>query len=233
MIKMNIKKIAIGVLTLVSSFLLSVSPAFAHAVVKPNTAGIGSFTDFTLGVPSEKDVATVGVKLMLPDGLNNFSPIVKSGWKVDVKTSTASAQPDDDGNLKPVPVEINWTGGSVPAGQKDFFMFSAQVPAKETELDWKIIQTYADGSTVSWTIGPNDQQPKDDKGKPDFSKFGPFSKTMVVNDLKTPATDSGMGMSSTSVASGVPMAGNKALWALAIVALALSATSLGMQLRKK
>src|SRR5258708_1204417 len=230
---MNIKKIAIGMLTLVSSFLLSVSPVFAHAVVKPNTAGIGSFTDFTLGVPSEKDVATVGVKLMLPDGLNNFSPIVKSGWKVDVKTSTVNAQPDDDGNLKPVPVEINWTGGSVPAGQKDFFIFSAQVPAKETELDWKIIQTYADGSTVSWTIGPNDQQPKDDKGKPDFSKFGPFSKTMVVNDLKAPATDSGIGMANTAVATVSAGNSNKALWIISVIALVLGAASLAMQFRKR
>ena len=220
-------------LTLVSSFLLSVSPVFAHAVVKPNTAGIGSFTDFTLGVPSEKDVATVGVKLMLPDGLNNFSPIVKSGWKVDVKTSTVNAQPDDDGNLKPVPVEINWTGGSVPAGQKDFFIFSAQVPAKETELDWKIIQTYADGSTVSWTIGPNDQQPKDDKGKPDFSKFGPFSKTMVVNDLKAPATDSGIGMANTAVATVSAGNSNKALWIISVIALVLGAASLAMQFRKR
>jgi len=27
------------------------------------------------------------------------------------------------------------------------------------------------------------EQPKDEKGNPDFSKFGPFSKTMIVNDL--------------------------------------------------
>jgi uncharacterized protein YcnI len=188
-----IKKILVTFTSIVSMFTLTVVPAFAHAVVKPSTAGVAAFTDFTLGVPSEKPVATTTVKLFLPAGLNYVSPIVKPGWTIDVKQSPdPSGKKDDDGNPAMITSEIDWTGGQIPAGQKDLFQFSAQVPAKEIELDWKVEQTYADGSVVSWSKTA-DEQPKDDKGNPDFSKFGPYSKTMVVNDLtNTPKTASGM-----------------------------------------
>ncbi len=228
-----IKKI-ITIISLSLGILISAGPVFAHAVVKPSQAGIGSFTDFSLGVPSEKDVATVGVKLMIPDGINSVSPIVKPGWKVEVVNSTKQGQPDDDGKIAPIPAAIVWTGGSVPAHQKDFFMFSTQVPAKETELDWKIEQTYADGTVVSWTKSAK-EQPKDEKGNPDFSKFGPYSKTMVVNDLKT--TDSGMSInSSTQTANSSISQGSrsgKLSLVLSGLALIISVLALWMQFRKR
>jgi uncharacterized protein YcnI len=208
-------------------FLISASPAFAHAVVKPETAGVGSFTDFSLGVPSEKDLATVGIKLILPAGINSVTPIVKFGWKVEVINSQKQGQPDDDGNTNPIPEAIVWSGGSVPAHQKDFFMFSTQVPAEETELDWKIEQTYADGSVVSWSMSP-DQQPKDDKGNPDYSKFGPYSKTMVINDLKDSpqSSNSADTIVQSSSLSNLPLV-------LSGLAVLLSAAALIVSYRKK
>src|SRR4051812_29293117 len=119
-----LKQKLLALVSILIGVLFSVSPVFAHAVVKPSTAGIGAFTDFTLGVPSEKDSATVSVKLMIPEGINSVSPIVKPGWKVEVINSSKQGEPDDDGNTNPIPEAILWTGGSVPAHQKDFFMFS-------------------------------------------------------------------------------------------------------------
>ncbi len=225
-----IKKQITVLMTILVSLLISAAPVFAHAVVKPNTAGIGAFTDFTLGVPSEKDVATTRVKLMIPDGINSVSPIVKPGWKVEVINSAQQGQPDDDGMVHPIPEAIVWTGGSIPAEQKDFFMFSTQVPAKETELDWKVEQTYADGSIVSWTKSA-DEQPKDEKGNPDFSKFGPFSKTMVVNDLTAPS-QSGNSSNANSTAQGANQS-NSLLTLGVIIAFLMSGASLWMQMRKK
>lgn len=206
-------------IALIISLILGASPVFAHSVVKPSQVGIGTFQDFSLGVLSEKDVATIAVKLMVPEGINSVSPIVKPGWKVEVLNSTKTGQPDDDGNVNPIPEAIVWSGGLIPAHQKDFFMFSTQVPSKETELDWKVEQTYADGTQVSWTKSASDQ-PKDEKGNPDFSKFGPFSKTMVINDLKSPT--------SVTVSNQTP---NKSLL-VAGAALLLSVISLGMQMKK-
>lgn len=146
----------------------------AHVVVKPATAGIGAYQIFTMGVPSEKPVATVGLRLVLPDGLNSVTPNVKPGWKVEVKTqATGKKITDEDGmetdEMKPV--EIDWTGGSVPAGQRDEFSFQSQAPATPTTLTWKAYQTYADGSVVAW-----DQTPGTDVKNP-------YSKTSIVDDL--------------------------------------------------
>ncbi len=185
------KKNILGLVSLiVSSFLVSV-PAFAHSVVTPNQVGIAATQLFTLSAPSEKDASTVVVKLMLPAGLNFVTPVVQGGWTATVKTgpipSGMQAPVAADGDVADsIPTEIDWTGGTIPAEQKGLFQFTAQVPAQPTELDWKIEQSYSDGSTVSWNLGPNDSQPKDDKGNPDFDSAGPYSKTMVVNDLTSP-----------------------------------------------
>lgn len=228
----------IALFSVLLAILFSAGPAFAHAIVKPNQAGISSFTDFSLGVPSEKDSSTVAIKLMLPKGLQSISPIVKPGWKVEVVNGPIppgqQVQPDDDGNMPTsVPLEIDWTSGAIPSGQKDFFMFSAQVPSKETELAWKVIQTYSDGSTISWTKSAN-EQPKDKDGKPDFSEFGPYSKTVVVNDLKGSELSV---ESNTSSSEGGKSADNSPFGSLSLVlsglAVVMSALALGLQYKKR
>ncbi len=210
-------------------FFLNANAVFAHAVVKPASVGVGSFNDFTLGVPSEKDASTTAIKLFVPEGINSVTPIVKPGWNVQIINSDKQGEPDDDGNTNPIPEAIVWTGGSVPAHQKDFFMFSTQVPAKETELDWKIEQTYSDGSVVSWNLAA-DAQPKDENGNPDFSKSGPYSKTMVVNDLKSGTPGNDHGMSQTEGQSN-----QQSTWPLILsgLALAISAFSIVLQYKKK
>lgn len=152
----------------------TIRSAAAHVVVKPNTAGIGAFQTFTMGVPTEKPMATVGLKLVLPEGLNHVSPNVKPGWKVEVKTqATGKKITNEDGTQtdEMKAIEIIWTGGLIPAGQRDEFAFSAQVPATPTTLTWKAYQTYLDGSVVAW-----DQTPGTDVKNP-------YSKTSVADDL--------------------------------------------------
>lgn len=224
------KKISLSILGIFITLLISVNQAFAHAVVKPNTAGVGAFTDFTLGVPSEKDAATTKVKLYIPEGISFVTPVVKSGWNIEVINSAKMGEPDDDGNVSPIPEAIVWSGNSIPGHQKDFFMFSTQVPAEETELQWKVEQTYSDGSVVSWTK-TEDEQPKDENGNPDFSEFGPFSKTKVVNDLKDSSTTMA-GKDATTDANSADSKGTLAL-GLSIIALIGSGTTLWMQMNKK
>ena len=174
------------ILSIITLGLVLAVTASAHVVVKPNSAGIGAFQTFTMGVPSEKPVATVGLRLMIPEGLNFVTPNVKAGWKIEVKKMKTGKQiKDDDGMMVDEEriSEIDWTDGSIPQGQRDEFVFSAQVPATETTLQWKAYQTYADGSVVSWDKSA-DEQPKNAQGKADFSQFGPYSQTHVVDDLK-------------------------------------------------
>ncbi len=158
--------------TFITAIVLMPAVALAHVIVQPAQVGIGEFQTFSVGVPNEKDSSVTSVKLELPAGLREVAPTVKPGWKI---TMDKTGQ-DDSAHV----TAITWSGGSIPAEQRDDFTFSAQVPAKASELHWKAFQTYADGTTVSW-----DQKPA---GSDDATgSSGPYSVTKVVNDL-APAT---------------------------------------------
>jgi uncharacterized protein YcnI len=205
---MNIKKVFISS-SVVLSLLLCASPAFAHVVVRPNQVGTAAFQTFTVGVPNEKEVPTVGLRLVIPEGLKYVSPNVKPGWTIDVKKSGEGEEA--------VVTEITWTSGKVPAGQRDDFVFSAQAPAEETSLQWKAYQTYESGEVVAW-----DQKPSSNH---DDENVKPYSETKVVNDL---ASASEHAESHTANAST-----NDLPTTLSIIAIILSAGSLYIASRKK
>ena len=200
----------IGAIAFVAVFsaVFSFAPAvFAHVVVTPNQVGIGSFNTFTISVPTEKDTPTIAVKLLLPSGLQEVVPNVKPGWNVSVKQTGTG----DDAIVS----EIDWTGGSIPVGERDQFSFSAQVPAASTTLDWKAYQTYADGSIVSWDQAPAGSD--DSNGD-----LGPYSVTNVIDDL-----------SAASAASSGSDGSNSAALTLSIIAVALSVLAVGIARNKK
>jgi len=157
-----------------ASALLLLFPinVFAHVEVKPDSVGVAASQTFTVEVPTEKDNPTVGLKLVLPSGLQEVTPVVKSGWTIEVKKSGTG----DSAQVS----EINWTGGSIPTDQMDLFSFRAQVPSKEITLQWKAYQTYQDGSVVSWDQNPSGSD--DSTGDK-----GPYSETKIVNDLNEPS----------------------------------------------
>ena len=167
---MQIKKIVISTIV-ISSLFLSASPALAHVTVKPNEVGAAAFQTFTVGVPVEKDIPTTEIRLVIPDGLHYATPNVKPGWTIDVKKKGEG----EDAKV----TEITWTGGTIPAGQRDEFVFSAQVPASPTNVVWKAYQTYEDGTVVSWDQDPKAQSGHDEED----SDKGPYSQTKVVDDL--------------------------------------------------
>jgi uncharacterized protein YcnI len=204
------KKFLISILSCV--FLLTaVSPAFAHVVVRPNTANVAAFQTFTVGVPVEKEVPTTSVRLVIPEGLQHVTPNVKPGWTIDVTR-------EGEGEAAKV-TEIIWSGGSIPVGQRDEFVFSAQLPAQESTLAWKAYQTYEDGTVVSW-----DQDPaKEEHGHGEDRQTGPWSETKVVNDLAN------VGLTATEEKS----AEDRLPLVLSIAALLLAGTSVWMQSRKK
>lgn len=226
---MNSKKVIIGTSVAVS-LLLSATPAFAHVVVKPAEVGAAAFQTFTIGVPNEKENPTVAVRLVIPEGLDYVTPNVKPGWKIEVKKAPIGMKGEvlNTGEKAPERVtEIVWTGGSIPAGQRDDFLFSAQVPAKETTVQWKAYQTYENGSVVSWDQDPDSMKNLSDeqKEKNEQKGLGPLSQTKIVDDLAA-SDDSHAGHSdATKNETNVPLI-------LSIVAVALSALAF-VQSRKK
>lgn len=163
------------VISVVTILTVSVS---AHVVVRPSEVLTADFQTFTVGAPNEKETVFNEVKLEIPSGLMHVSVNTKPGWEVDIEREGSG----DEATVK----SITWSGGSVPSGFREDFGFSAQVPAEETELQWKAYQTYDDGTTVSWNLTEK-EQPKNKDGSPDFSKSGPFSVTKVAAQTETEA----------------------------------------------
>jgi uncharacterized protein YcnI len=148
----------------------------AHVAVEPKSIGVGTFTTFVVSIPNEKETPTIGVRIVLPEGLKEVSAFAKAGWKVTTKKI-------GDGETAKV-TELSWVDGSIEKDLRDEFKFSAQVPPNPTALAWKTYQTYQDGSVVSW-----DQAPKD--GSNDANgDAGPYAISQVVNDLPKTADTS-------------------------------------------
>lgn len=172
--------------------------AFAHVVVKPNEALTGAYQTFTTSVPNEKDIPVTGIRLVIPDSIESVTPTVKQGWEITTKKSGDRV------------TEITWTGGTIPAEQRDDFTFSAHLPSKAGDIDWKAYQTYQDGSVVSWDQKPAEGEHGHDSE--DESK-GPYSTTTVSDDKDE--ADKSQSTSSNTVA-----------YIISFVALALSGFAL-------
>lgn len=185
----------IFVTSFVLSFTLIAGAASAHVVVKPSQVGVAEFQTFTVSVPSEKDMPTTSLRLLIPSGVDNVTPTVKPGWKITTQKNKGQVS------------EIDWNGGSIPAGFRDDFTFSAQAPANATEIHWKAYQTYSDSSVVSWDASPAAAEDAADKG--------PYSTTKVINDLNNTSTQSTQDTNNNTPA-----------YIISIVALALAITSL-------
>jgi uncharacterized protein YcnI len=139
--------------------------AFAHVVVTPKQADTAQRLVFTVSVPNEKSVAVTHLKLTIPKGVADVLPTSKGGW--DITTAKNS-----DGEV----AAIEWAG-TIPAGERQDFSFSAQAPEKAGELQWKAYQTYADGTIVHWDQNPSASNESEDSG--------PYSVTAVTDSTPT------------------------------------------------
>lgn len=143
------------VLPLAAALLLSV--AGAHATVRTETglteSAAGKSETYRLNVPTEKEIATTQIRLVVPAGVVISRFQVTPGFTRTVKRDAAG-----------LVTEVVWKGRVAPMEYARFF-FQAKNPAAAGEVVWKIYQTYSDGSVVAW----DDTNPAE----------GPASKTTV------------------------------------------------------
>lgn len=127
-------------LPLLVALLLPV--AAAHATVRTETglaeSKVAASETYRLGVPTEKEVATTQVRLVVPAGLTITRFQVMPGFTHTVKLN-------DTGLV----TEVTWRGRIAPMEYARFF-FQARNPEQAGTLSWKVYQTYADGSVVAW-----------------------------------------------------------------------------------
>lgn len=208
------------------------SQALAHVVVKPGQVGLGERLNFTVSVPTEEADPTVQVRLVIPEGLQSVRPNVKPGWNIQlVKVGEGEAAKIS---------EIVWSGGRIPADQRDEFVFSAQAPAIDTTLIWKAYQTYSDGDVVAWENDPKvvEEYAKSKQatasGTPsgeedDHNAPRPYSTTKVVNDLSK-ASAASQTSDGTGVAVEASNIKDSTDW-VAYAALLVGAIALALNLR--
>jgi uncharacterized protein YcnI len=225
-LRTKMSKVIIAAMFCSLALVIGVNPALAHVSVKPAEVGVGAYQNFAVSVPNERETSTVGVRLVIPEGLESVMPNVKPGWIIETKHPVDADSNSESEDHHEAVTEIVWTGGTVPVGQRDEFVFSAKTPAEETTLTWKAYQTYSDGTVVAWELGKNDVQPKDKDGKADYSKFGPASHTIVIDDLAISDEPSSTPSESTGNSDSLPIL-------LSVLALGLSGYTLVRQSTKK
>ena len=139
--------------------------AAAHVTVSPSSLAQGtSDAILTFRVPNESTAASVtGLQIQFPldHPIVVVSPQAGSGWSVAVHTAhLAKPITTDDGTFTSTVAEIDWSGGSIPVGQFGEFNVLAQgLPSGTSQLAFKAVQTYSDGTVVSWIQVPDRAAP--------------------------------------------------------------------------
>jgi len=139
-VKYSKTRFAVLAITLFSSV------GWAHVTVWPRTASNGGFEKYTVRVPTEGNVATTAVELMLPEGVTFVAVAAPVGHAYQLKKSGERVS------------GIVWTMKIAP-GEFAEFSFMARNPKEGKSIVWKAVQTFADGTKAEWVGPPGDKRP--------------------------------------------------------------------------
>ena len=117
------------------------SLAFGHIRIAPTESTIGAREKYTMRVPNEKQVPSSKIEGEFPAGLEIYDFEFKPSWKIEFKKN-------DKGKI----VGATWTGKMMPYEFIEFGMLGIN-PKEGTDLVWKFIQFYDDGTKEEFT-GP-------------------------------------------------------------------------------
>ncbi len=121
--------------------LLSTTLAVAHIRIYPTESMHGAREKYTMRVPNEKQVACSKIEGEFPPELNVYDFEFKPGWKIEFKK-------DAKGKI----IGATWTGTIQPYEFVEFGMLGLN-PKEGSNLTWKFIQYYDDGTKEEFT-GP-------------------------------------------------------------------------------
>ena len=117
------------------------SLAFGHIRIAPTESTAGAREKYTMRVPNEKQVPCSKIEGDFPAGLDIYDFEFKPGWKIDFKKN-------DKGKI----IGATWTGKMMPYEFVEFGMLGIN-PKEATDLVWKFVQYYDDGTKEEFT-GP-------------------------------------------------------------------------------
>ena len=137
----------VGGILSVGAMLAVSAPAWAHVVVSPEVVTAGDYETLTVSVPTEKEIPTSKIRVVVPEGflLSGVQPV--AGWEHTFE--------EDGGVVR----AVTFSGGEIRPQEFQQFLLQAQAPDKPGEYPWKAFQTYEDGSVVEWTGPPDSEEP--------------------------------------------------------------------------
>jgi periplasmic copper chaperone A len=217
-----LRRFALAVAFACTFVVLDAAVAAAHVTVSPPAIPQG--TDdviLTFRVPNESATAVVdGLRIHFPldHPIVLLNPEAGSGWQVAVhKTALPKPVTTDDGTFTSTVSEIDWTGGSIPVGQFGEFNILAQgIPTGTPALVFKAIQSYSDGTVVSWIQVPTRAVPDPPHPAPTITLTAPGGGAPSAT-----TTTAGPAQSATQTAVATGGTNWQSIAALILAALAL------------
>jgi hypothetical protein len=153
---------ALALIAAIGLVLLLPATAFAHAELDPDEAKPGSVVDLTLMLENEQpDSPTINVQLVFPEGTPLTVAAIKAvaGW-----TSTV----DGGGAVGGAPgTGITWSrpaDSEIDDPQLPFTI--GPLPTTEGPLEFKVLQTYANGVVDRWIESSTPGGPEPEKPAP-------------------------------------------------------------------
>lgn len=130
---------------------LLVPLVLAHAVVRTEMnlaeSKAGASETYRLQVPVEKPMATVEVRMIVPEGFTLTRFLQTPGWE-------RSVVKDANGLVR----EVTWKG-RLEDGEFVRFIFQGRNPQTPGTLVWKVYQKYEDGTVVAWDDSDKEKAP--------------------------------------------------------------------------
>ncbi len=193
-----LRRFGVAGLAMGAVFMMA-APAWAHVEISPSSAPKGSDAVLAFTVPDESDAAsTTKIELFFPQDHPIAEALVEpiAGWTANVATvRVAKPIQTDNGSVNEAVKTVTWTGGHIVPGNFQQFKVSVGLPDDASSLEFKVLQTYSDGSVVSWIEDP----PAAGAAEPDHP--APVLTLTAAGDQTPATTPSGTGSASTTPAS--------------------------------
>ncbi|MDB5046925.1 MAG: nuclear export factor [Deinococcus sp.] len=136
---------------ILTAVLAALPVGAAHATVKTEagltSSVLGKSETYRLNVPTEKEISTTEVRLVIPAGVTVIRFQTMPGFTRTITKNSAG-----------LVTEVVWKGRIAPM-EFARFLFSASNPEVAATVVWKVYQKYSDGSVVAWDDSDPEQAP--------------------------------------------------------------------------
>ncbi|HHU6750052.1 TPA: YcnI family protein [Staphylococcus pseudintermedius] len=138
---MKMPKFLMSLAALIVMLSMLTTVAEAHVKLDPQVSEPGSFQQYNVRVPVERDSQTTKVELEVPQGVTVSAIQPVPGFKHQQEKNKA-------GEI----TKITWTATGDGIGENEYQNFPIIVanPDKEGTFKWNALQTYKDGKVVKW-----------------------------------------------------------------------------------